>query len=91
MAAKTLKINKNGEVLIITKSGKETNGAITEFEGMDEPGIGPPEHVHFLQEEKITLLAGEMRVKTPDHEFDLVVGKEYIFEPGVPHKILEYR
>lgn len=86
MTPKTLKINKNGEVLIITKSGRETNGEITEFEGMDEPGIGPPNHIHFLQEEKITLLKGKMRVKTPSDEFDLEIGKEYIFEPGVPHQ-----
>lgn len=86
MAVKSLKINKNGEVLIITRSGNDTNGEITEFEGMDEPGIGPPMHVHFIQEEKIKLLKGKMRAKTPKKEFDLVMGQEYIFEPGVPHQ-----
>ncbi len=86
MTTKSLKINKNGEVLIITKSGEDTNGEITEFEGMDEPGIGPPMHVHFLQEEKIKLLKGKMRAKTPKKEFDLEIGQEYIFEPGIPHQ-----
>lgn len=86
MPAKHLKINKNGEVLIITKSGKETNGAITEFEGMDEPGIGPPMHIHFQQEEMIVLLKGKMRARTPEREFDLEIGKEYFFEPGVAHQ-----
>ena len=86
MAVKNLKINKNGEVLIITQSGKENDGQITEFEGMDEPGIGPPMHIHFLQKEKIILLKGKMRAKTPENEFDLEIGKEYIFEAGVPHQ-----
>ena len=86
MANKTLKINKNGEILIITKSGKETNGEITEFEGMDEPGIGPPMHVHFLQEEMIKVLRGSLRVKTPDKEFNLKQGEEYLFEPGEAHE-----
>ena len=83
---KKLKINKNGEVLIITRSGTETDGEITEFEGMDEPGIGPPMHVHFLQEEKIKLLKGKMRVKTPDREFEVNEGEEHVFAPGIPHQ-----
>lgn len=86
MSVKSLKINKNGELLVITRSGKESNGKITEFEGMDEPGIGPPMHIHFLQEERIKLLKGKMRAKTPEKEFDLEIGKEYVFEPGKPHQ-----
>lgn len=81
-----MKINKNGEVLIITKSGKDTKGELTEFEGMDEPGIGPPMHVHFLQEEKVRLLKGKMRVKTPDGEFEVQQGEEHTFAPGMPHQ-----
>jgi hypothetical protein len=46
MKRETLKINKNGETLTITKSATETNGQITEFEGTDEPGVGPPMHAH---------------------------------------------
>ncbi len=50
MKSKFLKINKNGETLTITKFAVETNGQLTEFEGTDEPGVGPPMHVHFKQE-----------------------------------------
>ncbi|MBR9918582.1 cupin domain-containing protein [bacterium] len=82
---KSLKINKNNEILIITESGKDNGGTLTLFEGKDDPGIGPPEHIHFLQEEKIVLLKGEMRAKTPEGEFDLEIGKEYFFEAGQPH------
>lgn len=86
MPTKKLQINKNGEVLIITRSGEETRGEMTEFEGMDEPGIGPPMHIHFLQEEKIRVLKGSMRVKTPAGEFSLKEGEERVFEKGVPHQ-----
>lgn len=86
MNTNTLKINKNGETLTITKSAAETNGMITEFEGSDEPGVGPPMHVHFKQEEWVKVTRGRMRVKTPDKEFSLTEGEEYTFAPGEPHQ-----
>lgn len=81
-----LKINKNGETLLITKSASETNGQLTEFEGTDEPGIGPPMHVHFKQEEMITVIKGKMRVKTLTKEFSLTEGEMYVFPPGEAHQ-----
>lgn len=86
MAREILKLNKNGETLIITRSSQETNGEITEFEGIDEPGIGPPMHVHFKQEELVRVTSGTMRVKTLTNEFTLTVGQEYIFKPGEAHQ-----
>lgn len=83
---KTLKINKNGEELIITKSSSETNGEITEFEGKEQPGIGPPMHIHFKQEEMVEVLTGKMRVKTKEKEFSLGPGESYTFEPGEAHR-----
>ena len=95
---KEFKIHKNQEVLIITKSSAETNGEITEFEGKDQPGIGPPMHVHYKQEEMVEVLAGKMRVKTDTKEFSVGVGESYTFKPGEPHRfwnegtdILHYR
>ena len=86
MTKETFKINKNGETLTITKSATETNGQITEFEGTDEPGIGPPMHVHFKQEEMVRILKGKMRVKTTTKEFSLTEGQEYIFAAGEAHQ-----
>ena len=82
----TLKINKNGETLIITKSAAETSGQLTEFEGMEEPGIGLPMHVHFKQEEKVKVIKGKMRIKTMAKEFSLNEGQEYIFAAGEAHQ-----
>lgn len=86
MNKEILKINKNGETLIITKSTAETNGQLTEFEGMEEPGIGPPMHVHHKQEEKIHVIKGKMRIKTLTKEFSLTEGQEYTFAAGEAHQ-----
>lgn len=86
MTNQTFRINKNGESLTITRSGSETNGEITEFEGTDEPGIGPPMHVHFKQEERVRVIRGKMRVKTANQEFSLTEGQEYTFKPGEAHQ-----
>jgi mannose-6-phosphate isomerase-like protein (cupin superfamily) len=86
MQREILKLNKNGETLIITRSAADSNGQITEFEGIDEPGIGPPMHVHFKQQELVRVTKGKMRVKTLAKEFSLTEGQEYIFEPGEAHQ-----
>ncbi len=86
MNKEILKINKNGETLTITRSASETNGQITEFEGSDEQGIGPPMHVHFKQEEMVRVIKGKMRVKTLTKEFSLTEGEEYLFAMGEPHQ-----
>ncbi|HUM47370.1 MAG TPA: cupin domain-containing protein [Chitinophagales bacterium] len=86
MEREILKLNKNGETLIITKSAIESNGEITEFEGIEEPGIGPPMHVHFKQQELVRVTMGNMRVKTLTKEFSLTAGQEYIFEPCEAHQ-----
>ena len=83
---KILKLNKNGETLTITRSASETNGQQTEFQGTDEPGIGPPMHVHYKQEEKVKVEKGKMRVKTLTKEFSLTEGQEYTFQPGEAHR-----
>jgi len=86
MSKDILKINKNGETLIITRSAAQTNGQLTEFEGTEEPGVGPPMHVHYKQEEKVKVVKGKMRVKTLTKEFSLTEGQEYIFSSGEAHR-----
>ena len=86
MEKKVLRIKKNGETLIITRSAIQSDGQIVEFEGVEQPGIGPPMHVHFKQEELIRVIKGKMRVKTPTNEFSLSAGEEHLFEAGTPHR-----
>ncbi len=56
----TIKMNLSGETLIITRSGAETKGKITEFESHYEPGKGPPMHVHHKQEERVRIIKGKL-------------------------------
>lgn len=86
MEQEILKLDKNGETLRITKSGAESGGTITEFEGSDQPGFGPPRHVHFIQEEWIQVIKGRMKVRTGKGEFMLNEGEEYVFAPGEEHQ-----
>ena len=79
-------MNKNDEMLIITRSAAETKGKITEFESRYEPGKGPPMHVHFIQEERIRIIRGNMRVITIEKEFSLGQGDDYTFAPGQAHR-----
>lgn len=86
MEHELLKLDKNGETLRIIRSAAESGGAITAFEGSDEPGFGPPCHVHYLQEEWIQVIKGRMKVWTGNQEFMLEAGDEYTFAPGEPHR-----
>ncbi len=86
MNREILKIRKNGETLIITRSAAETNGQVTEFEGIEEPGVGPPLHVHFKQEETVKVITGRMHIKTLTGEFSLAEGQEYTFAAGEAHQ-----
>ncbi len=86
MQSEKLILNKNGETLVITRSSKESNGAITEFEDMEQPGIGPPMHVHFKQQELVPVIEGKMRVKTLTKEFSLAEGETYVFQAGEAHR-----
>lgn len=83
---KELRIIKNGEALTIIKSGKETNGEYTQFEGSDEPGFGPPLHVHFKQEEGLKVLKGVMEVEAGGKKFQLKEGEETVFKKGEAHR-----
>ncbi|MBC7873059.1 MAG: cupin domain-containing protein [Ferruginibacter sp.] len=83
---KELRIVKNGEALTITRSCLETNGEYTQFEGSDEPGVGPPLHVHFKQEEGLKVLEGRMGVEINGERIELKAGDEYVFAPGVAHR-----
>jgi quercetin dioxygenase-like cupin family protein len=86
MERELLTLEKNGETLRIIRSAAESGGAVTEFEGSDEPGIGPPNHVHYLQEEWLKVIQGRIKVRTADKEFILNTGDEYVFAPGEVHK-----
>src|SRR6056297_2149575 len=53
-----------------------------------EPGEQLPlvYHVHDEQEEAFYVLSGEMRVETPDREYEVGEDEVFVAEPGSPHR-----
>jgi len=51
------------------------------------PKAGPPMHVHYLQDESLTIIAGTMGIKEPGKpERFITAGETVTWLAGVPHK-----
>jgi quercetin dioxygenase-like cupin family protein len=58
-----------------------------EVTGSVDPGAGPPEHIHHLQREAVTVRAGRIGyVVGGAPEKFAGPGERVVFEPGVPHR-----
>ena len=70
-------------VRIFSKDGIEF------LEGFNElqPGAGPPMHVHYKQDECVTILSGTMAYQEPGGEKKFAGnGETVMFKAGTPHK-----
>src|SRR4051812_8628563 len=54
--------------------------------GTVDPGAGPPEHVHHLQTETLTVVSGRLGVIVAGEERIAGPGETVAFAPGVPHR-----
>ena len=52
--------NGAGEVLIFERLVEASEGNCVEVRNEVQPGAGPPMHVHFKQEEALTVIDGEL-------------------------------
>jgi quercetin dioxygenase-like cupin family protein len=52
--------NGSGEELTFVRLIEDADGGMLEVENRVRPGAGPPMHVHFLQEESLTVVQGKM-------------------------------
>ncbi|MCB0697280.1 MAG: cupin domain-containing protein, partial [Chitinophagaceae bacterium] len=51
------------------------------------PGDGPPMHVHFKQDEKLTVIEGKLAYQMPGGEINYCnEGESVTFNAGTPHK-----
>ncbi len=79
--------NGGGEVLTFERRVETLEGARIEGIGEVQPGAGPPMHVHFLQEEGMTVVAGRMGYEIQGDEPRFAgPGESVVFAPGVPHR-----
>ena len=60
--------NKLGEKLCFLRMIKEPDGDRLETEGFVKPGCGPITHVHWKQEESLTVISGKMATQIAGQE-----------------------
>lgn len=77
----------HGERLTLLGVTGEAATARVELEGVAEPGVGPPLHVHFFQDEGLRVLEGRLGYVTGGGEPQFAgVGEEVVFRAGEVHR-----
>ena len=79
--------NGHGEVLTFERRVATPQGERLEVSNEVQPGAGPPMHVHFRQEEGLTVVAGRIgyQVRGEARRF-AGPGETVVFAPGVAHR-----
>ena len=68
---------------IVVKDGIE----FLEAENWVQPNAGPPMHVHYRQDESLTVISGRMAYQEPGSETKYAgPGETALFKAGTPHK-----
>lgn len=67
----------------IDERGRE----VVEVENKTPPKGGPPMHIHYLQDECLTVIEGTMGIREPGKpDRTITVGETVLWEAGTPHK-----
>lgn len=79
--------NSIGEKLIFHEVRQEADGDRLIVENFVAPGSGPPMHVHWLQDECLTVVKGRIgyQIQGQPEQF-AGKGETVLFERGVPHR-----
>ena len=79
--------NGFGEQITFLRLVWEADGDRLELENLVSPGGGPPMHVHYLQEEGLTIVEGRLGYQRPGEPPQFAEkGETVVFKPGEPHK-----
>jgi quercetin dioxygenase-like cupin family protein len=79
--------NGAGERLTFSAPRSDERGEFQEVRNVVSPGSGPPMHVHYLQEEALTVEKGTMGWQLQGEEEHLAqVGETATFAPGEMHR-----
>ncbi len=80
--------NGHGETLVFERQVPTAAGDRLEGYNEVKPGSGPPMHVHFKQEEGLTVVSGRLGYQIKDEPPRYAdVGESVVFAPGVAHRI----
>jgi quercetin dioxygenase-like cupin family protein len=77
--------NPLGGTITFKARAGQTNGALTVFEADNEPGTGPPYHVHRGLDELIYVLDGALRVRLGERVENATTGACVFIPRGIPH------
>lgn len=79
--------NGSGEVLTFLGVALDQDGDRLEAASRARPGAGPPMHVHYLQEEAMTVVSGTLGFQIVGEPPRYAgPGETVIFAPGVGHR-----
>lgn len=80
--------NGSDDIMLFRKYYTDKLGrTAVEVENKIPTKVGPPMHVHYLQDESLTVVSGTMGIKEPGKpEKFITAGETIIWKAGVPHK-----
>ena len=79
--------NGHGERLTFLRRVSTPEGEILEVESKVHPGSGPPMHVHYHQEEALTVVSGKIAYQKKGEQPQYAeAGETVVFKPGEVHK-----
>jgi quercetin dioxygenase-like cupin family protein len=79
--------NGHGEELTFLRRVAHPDGDYLEVENVVQPNSGPPMHLHYLQEEALTVASGRIGYQEMGKEAQFAgEGETVVFKPGVAHK-----
>jgi quercetin dioxygenase-like cupin family protein len=79
--------NGHGEALTFERCVMTSGGERLEVSNEVQPGAGPPMHVHFRQEEGLTVVAGQLGYQIQGEASRFAgPGETVVFAPGVAHR-----
>jgi uncharacterized cupin superfamily protein len=79
--------NGAGEQIVFLRKIPGRNGDRLEVENVVTPGAGPPMHVHYFQDESLTVQQGKIGYQRPGNPAQFAgPGETVTFKAGDPHK-----
>jgi quercetin dioxygenase-like cupin family protein len=76
-----------GEELTFVRLVENPSGGMLEVENKVQPGSGPPMHIHWLQDESLTVVQGRLGVRIAGQEPTFHgPGESVTFKKGVAHR-----
>lgn len=78
-------VNVIGNAITIRIHGRDTGGALSVIESVDQPGEGPPPHIHHREAETFQVLEGEYEFTCGGKRFTAQKGATVFAPSGLPH------